>query len=165
MQASSSYDALLIADSGRVAMQVAPIVRKNGGATARLLGTELWNTDSGLASSPVLRGAWFASVSDGLYRQLATKYRARYGNAPFRLSALGYDAVLLTVRIARDWKPGTTFPAARLRNGRWKCRRSARAPSRWSHLRHGPSRNSGGRSGPAADSCLRRSTLLGRVRA
>src|SRR3546814_618657 len=116
LQASSSYDALLIADSGRVAMQVAPIVRKNGGATARLLGTELWNTDSGLASSRVLRGAWFASVSDGLYSQLATKYRARYGNAPFRLSALGYDSVLLTVRIARDWKPGTTFPAARLRD-------------------------------------------------
>ncbi|AMK19078.1 MULTISPECIES: penicillin-binding protein activator [Sphingobium] len=116
LQASSSYDALLIADSGRVAMQLAPIVRKNGGATARLLGTELWNTDRGLASVPALRGAWFATVSDGLYGQLANKYRARYGSAPFRLSALGYDAVLLTVRIARDWKPGTTFPAARLRD-------------------------------------------------
>ncbi|KFG89200.1 ABC transporter substrate-binding protein [Sphingobium herbicidovorans NBRC 16415] len=116
LQASSSYDALLIADSGRVAMQLAPIVRKNGGATARLLGTELWNTDRGLASVPALRGAWFATVSDGLYGQLANKYRARYGSAPFRLSALGYDAVLLTVRIARDWRPGTTFPAARLRD-------------------------------------------------
>ncbi len=116
LQASSSYDALLIADSGRVALQVAPIVRKNGGATARLLGTELWNTDTSLAASPVLRGAWFASVSDTLYRQLATKYRARYGAAPFRLSSLGYDSVLLTVRIAQDWKPGTPFPAARLRD-------------------------------------------------
>ncbi|HUD95681.1 MAG TPA: penicillin-binding protein activator [Sphingobium sp.] len=116
LQASSSYDALLIADSGRVALQVAPIVRKNGGATARLLGTELWNTDTALAATPVLRGAWFASVSDTLYRQLATKYRARYGNAPFRLSSLGYDAVLLTVRIAQDWKPGTPFPNARLRD-------------------------------------------------
>ena len=116
LQASSSYDALLIADSGRVALQLAPIVRKNGGATARLLGTELWNTDSSLGSSPALRGAWFASVSDGLYGQLASKYRARYGSAPFRLSALGYDAVLLTVRIARDWRPGTPFPAARLRD-------------------------------------------------
>ncbi|MDI1294955.1 MAG: penicillin-binding protein activator, partial [bacterium] len=37
LQASSSYDALLIADSGKVALQVAPIIRKNGGATARLL--------------------------------------------------------------------------------------------------------------------------------
>lgn len=117
LQASSSYDALLIADSGRVALQVAPIVRKNGGATARLLGTELWNTDTALAASPILRGAWFASVSDTLYRQLATKYRARYGSAPFRLSSLGYDSVLLTVRIAQDWKPGTPFPAARLRDG------------------------------------------------
>lgn len=116
LQASSSYDALLIADSGRVALQVAPIVRKNGGATARLLGTELWNTDASLAASPILRGAWFASVSDTLYRQLANKYRARYGSAPFRLSSLGYDSVLLTVRIAQDWKPGTPFPAARLRD-------------------------------------------------
>lgn len=116
LQASSSYDALLIADSGRVALQIAPIVRKNGGANARLLGTELWNTDNALAASPVLRGAWFASVSDGLYGQLAGKYRARYGSSPFRLSALGYDAVLLTVRIARDWKPGSVFPAARLRD-------------------------------------------------
>lgn len=116
LQSSSSYDALLIADSGRVAMQVAPIVRRNGGATARLLGTELWNTDASLASSPVLRGAWFASVSDSLYNQLSGKYRARFGTAPFRLSSLGYDAVLLTVRIARDWQPGTSFPTARLRD-------------------------------------------------
>jgi branched-chain amino acid transport system substrate-binding protein len=27
---------------------------------------------------------------------------------------MGYDAVLLTVRIGRDWKVGTPFPAARL---------------------------------------------------
>ncbi|MFP5435286.1 MAG: penicillin-binding protein activator, partial [Alphaproteobacteria bacterium] len=47
---------------------------------------------------------------------LATKYRARYGSAPFRLSSLGYDAVLLTVRIAQDWKPCSAFPAARLRD-------------------------------------------------
>ena len=117
LQAASSYDAVLIADSGKVALQVAPIVRKNGGATALLLGTELWNTEGTLAASPVLRGAWFASVSDTLYGQLAGKYRARYGSTPFRLSSLGYDAVLLTVRIARDWKPGTPFPAARLRDG------------------------------------------------
>ncbi|MBV2147762.1 penicillin-binding protein activator [Sphingobium sp. AS12] len=116
LQAASSYDALLIADSGRVALQVAPIVRKNGGATARLLGTELWNTEGTLAASPVLRGAWFASVSDTLYGQLAGKYRARYGTSPFRLSSLGYDSVLLTVRIAQDWKPGSPFPAARLRD-------------------------------------------------
>ncbi len=110
----SGYDAVLIADGGRVAVQAAPMLREEAGADIRFLGTELWNTDSSLAGAPALRGSWFASVSDGYYGQLASKYRARYGETPFRLSALGYDAVLLTVRVSRDWKPGTTFPINRL---------------------------------------------------
>lgn len=109
-----SYDAILIADSGRVAIQAAPVIRSNGGSRAKILGTELWNTESNLAGAPALRGAWFASVSDGLYRQLAAKYRARYGETPFRLAALGYDAVLLTVRVSQDWRVGTPFPARKL---------------------------------------------------
>ena len=108
------YDTLLIADGGTTAMQAAPLVRTTGGKTAQLLGTELWNTESAIAGNAALRGAWFASVSDGLYGQLATKYRTRYGGPPYRLSSLGYDSVLLTVRIARDWKPGTNFPQQRL---------------------------------------------------
>ena len=62
-----------------------------------------------------MNGAWFASVPNGVYRQYATKYRARFGRAPFRLSSMGYDSVLLTVRIAQDWRVGTTFPQNRLR--------------------------------------------------
>lgn len=112
----SVYEAVLIADGGKVAIQYAPIIRKNGGASARLLGTELWNTENMLVASPAMRGAWFASVSDVYYRQLATKYRARFGTAPYRLASLGYDAVLLTIMIAQDWKPGTAFPSARLTN-------------------------------------------------
>lgn len=114
LSAASSYDALLIADIGRVAMQAAPLVRADGGARARLLGTELWNTDQTILSSPAMKGAWFASVSDTLYRQFSTKYRTRFQTAPYRLASLGYDAVLLTVRIAQDWKIGTPFPATRL---------------------------------------------------
>lgn len=108
------YDAVLIADGGRVALQAGPMLRETAGAQTRFLGTELWNTDSSLAGAPALRGSWFASVSDGYYGKLATQYRTRYGETPFRLSALGYDAVLLTVRVSRDWKPGTTFPINRL---------------------------------------------------
>jgi ABC-type branched-subunit amino acid transport system substrate-binding protein len=109
-----AYDAILIADSGRAAIQTAPLIRKRGATTARILGTELWNTESALAGNASIKGAWFASVSDNFYRQLATRYRARFGTTPFRLSSLGYDAVLLTVRIAQDWKVGTPFPARRL---------------------------------------------------
>lgn len=114
LQTRSSYDALLIADVGRIALQAGPLVRANGGATARILGTELWNAETGLSASASLRGAWYASVSDGLYRTLATKYRASYGAAPYRLASLGYDSVLLAVRIAANWQPGTAFPVARL---------------------------------------------------
>ncbi|SFR78415.1 penicillin-binding protein activator [Sphingomonas jatrophae] len=108
------YDAVLIADGARVAIQAAPLVRRGGGAKAKLLGTELWETDPAMATSAALNGAWFASVSDTMYRQLSTKYRARYGKGPYRLASLGYDAVLLTVRIASEWRVGTPFPAREL---------------------------------------------------
>jgi antitoxin (DNA-binding transcriptional repressor) of toxin-antitoxin stability system len=110
MQGDSAYEAILIADSGAAAIRIVPLVRANGGTDARILGTELWNTERALTSSAAMRGAWFASVSDGLYRQYAAKYRAQFGTDPFRLSTLGYDSVLLTTRIARDWKPGTPLP-------------------------------------------------------
>lgn len=111
---NGSYDAILIADSGRVALQVIPAIRRSGGATAKILGTELWNTETTLARNQALHGAWFASVSDGLYGQLANKYRARFGKAPYRLASLGYDAVLLVNKIAGNWRVGQAFPAAQL---------------------------------------------------
>jgi branched-chain amino acid transport system substrate-binding protein len=111
---SSAYDAILIADSGRTAILAVPVIRANGGASAKILGTELWNTEGALAASPALRGAWFASVSDGMYNKLAAKYRERFGKSPYRLASLGYDAVLLVTRIAGDWRTGTAFPSARL---------------------------------------------------
>lgn len=112
--AAGNVDAVLIADNGRVAIAAVPALRKAGITSAKILGTDLWNIDNSLAASPALRGAWFASVSDNMYRQYAEKYRARFGKAPSRLSSLGYDAVLLVARVAQDWKVGTRFPVARL---------------------------------------------------
>jgi ABC-type branched-subunit amino acid transport system substrate-binding protein len=116
MAKNAPFGAVLIADSGATAARIAPIVKKAAGADTRLLGTELWNSESSIASKTSLDGAWFASVPDTLYRQYAVKYRSRFGAAPYRLSSLGYDAVLLTVRIARDWRPGSDFPESALRD-------------------------------------------------
>ncbi|WP_010183623.1 penicillin-binding protein activator [Sphingomonas sp. PAMC 26605] len=113
---SAPYQAILIADGGNAAAAGVPVLRRNGMGGAHILGTELWNSEASIASKPALEGAWFASVSDGLYRQYAAKYRARFGAAPFRLSSLGYDAVLLTIRIMRDWPMGTAFPEDRLKD-------------------------------------------------
>lgn len=109
-----NIDAVLIADNGRAAITTVPALRRSGLRTAKILGTDLWNIDGTLAGSAPLYGAWFASVSDTLYTQYATKYRARFGKAPLRLSSLGYDSVLLVARVARDWRPGTRFPIGHL---------------------------------------------------
>ncbi len=107
-------DAVLIADSGRAGVALVPALRRNGMRNAKILGTDLWNIDGSLAGSAAMYGGWFASVSDTLYAQYATKYRARFGKTPLRLSSLGYDSVLLVARVARDWRPGTKFPIAQL---------------------------------------------------
>ena len=111
---ASPYGAVLIADSAGTAATATPILRRGASANVRVLGTELWNTDGSLAGRTALNGAWFASVSNDLYRQYAARYRARFGTAPYRLSSLGYDSVLLTIRIARDWRVGQPFPESRL---------------------------------------------------
>jgi len=116
LAAKAPYDAVLLADGGANAASAAALVKRGAGASTRILGTELWNSEPGIAARPALSGAWYASVSDTLYRQYAAKYRTRFGTGPYRLSSLGYDSVLLTVRIARDWKPGTAFPVSKLRD-------------------------------------------------
>lgn len=109
---TSPYQAILIADAAGTAATAVPLIRRN--SPARVLGTELWNADRSVGGQTVLNGAWFASVSDGLYRQYLGKYRARFGADPYRLSTLGYDAVLLVVRITREWRVGDAFPERRL---------------------------------------------------
>ena len=106
LSGKGNMDAILIADSGRVASVAAAALRPG----ARLLGTELWANDRTLGATPRLRGALYASSPDARFAQLVTRYRARYGKTPYRLGSLGYDAVLLTVRAARTWPVGRPFP-------------------------------------------------------
>lgn len=104
------YDAVLIADAGRIAALVAPSVEVG----PRLIGTELWASDGKLGQVPRLRGALYAAAPDARFTQLVTRYKARYGKTPYRLGSLGYDSVLLTVRAARSWPIGRPFPVRAL---------------------------------------------------
>ena len=109
------YDAVLIADGGRMASLAAPVLAPgSGGKGPQIIGTELWSGEKLVTSAPALHGAWFSAVSDNRFGQFSQSYKRRFGVTPYRIATLGYDAVLLTLRIARDWKPGTTFPIARL---------------------------------------------------
>ena len=104
------FDAILIADGSRITLQAAPLISRK----IRILGTELWSGEAGMTRNAALRGAWFAAVADGRYGQFEQSYRTRFGSAPSRLATLGYDSVLLTLKVARDWRPGTLFPTAKL---------------------------------------------------
>lgn len=106
LNAKGRFDAVLIADSSRIAAAAAAALRPG----VRLLGTELWANDRAIGSAARLRGSWYAAAPDARFDQLVTRYRARYGKTPYRLGSLGYDAVLLTVRAARAWPAGRPFP-------------------------------------------------------
>ncbi len=106
LNTKGQFDAVLIADSGRIAALAAAAIKPG----PRLLGTELWANDRALGNTPRLRGGWFAAAPDARFDQLVSRYRARYGKTPYRLGSLGYDAVLLTVRAARGWPLGRPFP-------------------------------------------------------
>ncbi len=108
------YDSVLIADGGRMSAQAGPLIKAGNGSVAQILGTELWSGESAVSAAPALAGAWYAAVSDQRWRQFTDSYRNRFGAAPYRIATLGYDSVLLTLKVAREWRPGTVFPTARL---------------------------------------------------
>jgi len=115
LRAAGGFDAVLIAEGARLSALAASALGERG-ARPNLLGTELWSGEAGIASASALNGAWYAAVTDERYRQFVDSYRTRFGEQPHRIATLGYDSVLLTLRVARDWTPGRPFPLATLRD-------------------------------------------------
>ena len=97
-----------------MAVRAAPMLKAVGAVAPRILGTELWAGEGSVLATPTLRGAWFATVSDARYAKFVSSYKARFGASPYRIATLGYDGVLLTLNVARDWRPGTLFPTRKL---------------------------------------------------
>ncbi|HVF82959.1 MAG TPA: penicillin-binding protein activator [Sphingomicrobium sp.] len=98
--------AVLLADGGRTAGTLAQQFRPG----IRILGTDVWAGDRMLGRTARLRGAWYAAPTDIRFGQFAGRYKARYGATPPRLASIGYDAMLLTIRASREWRPGRRFP-------------------------------------------------------
>jgi ABC-type branched-subunit amino acid transport system substrate-binding protein len=116
LQQRGGFDSVLIADNSRLAAQAANVLRPRGSGATHILGTELWSGESDVTRVASLRGAWFSAVSDARFKRFSDSYKTRFGNQPYRLATLGYDAVLLTLRVAREWKPGRSFPTSKVRD-------------------------------------------------
>ena len=116
LRARGGFDTVLIADSPRLAISAAAELRTENSLMPRLLGTELWSGEADIPAAGVMQGALFSAVSDARYRNFSDSYRSRFGNAPYRIATLGYDSVLLALRVAGNntWRPGTPFPTSEL---------------------------------------------------
>lgn len=111
LREKGGFGAVLIADGGRLSARAAPALKPSSSSLEpRIIGTELWSGERAITTSAALRGSWYAAVADNRFSQFAVSYNSRFGNQPYRIATLGYDAVLLSLRVARDWKPGTAFP-------------------------------------------------------
>ena len=114
LRARGGFDTVLIADGVRLSAMAAGSLKTAGADLPRLLGTELWSGDDDRTRASAWTGAWFSAVSDASYRQFGSSYACRFGEQPHRIATLGYDAVLLTLRVARDWRAGRDFPTSAL---------------------------------------------------
>lgn len=114
LEAKGGFDAVLIADGARLSAMAAGALKEPGMVLPTILGTELWSGEASIADASAMRGALFSAVPDARYRQFVDSYRSRFGGTPYRIATLGYDAVLLTLRVARDWKPGDDFPTGKM---------------------------------------------------
>ena len=113
LKTHGGFDTVLIADGARLAAQAAGVLKADAAPT-QILGTELWSGEGSVTRASALNGALFSAVSDNRYKRFVDSYEARFGSQPYRIATLGYDAVLLTLRVARDWRVGRDFPASEL---------------------------------------------------
>lgn len=114
LSAAGGFDTVLIGDGARLAAMAATELKDAGDDLPSIIGPELWSGETTLTRAAAMRGAWFSAVSDARYRQFVSSYEARFGSQPYRIATLGYDSVLLALRIARDWDPGRPFPTRQL---------------------------------------------------
>ena len=107
---------MVLADNARMAAQAAAVLKPSGQGSTQLIGTELWSGESSITRDDSLRGAIFSSVSDARFKRFSESYQSRFGGQPFRIATLGYDSVLLALRVAQDWRVGRSFPTNKLRD-------------------------------------------------
>ena len=114
LQARGGYDSVLIADGARLVIQAAGVLKPSGSGSAQLMGTELLSGESAVTSASAMRGLIFSAVSDNRFKRFSDSYNSRFGGQPYRIATLGYDSVLLALRVAQDWRVGSSFPTGRL---------------------------------------------------
>lgn len=96
---------IVIAESGAPLRSIGVALVRGGvdQRQVRLMGTSVWAGEA--EREPSLAGGWYVAPDPGARTDFETRYRNVYGEAPTRLSSLGYDAVALASLLSRDRGP------------------------------------------------------------
>ncbi len=99
----AQIDALFIPEQAEAMAGLSQALVSAGvdGKRVQILGTGVWN-DARVLKLPALQGAWFAAPDNGGFNGFAASYRDKYGADPARVATLAYDAVALSVALARQ---------------------------------------------------------------
>jgi len=105
-QAASRADSIFIPDGADAVPQVVAQLAANKVNLRRvqLLGTGLWD-EPRIFETKDLNGGWYAAPDSAGFRSFATRYQARYGQAPVRTATLAYDAVALVAALVKTQGP------------------------------------------------------------
>jgi ABC-type branched-subunit amino acid transport system substrate-binding protein len=101
-QQRDQFNALFVPEAGDVMVSIAQGLAA-GGLTPQntlFLGSGQWE-DGRVQNSTELRGSVYPAPPRAQYQDFVSRYSARYGSAPVRISSLCYDAVTLAAALAR----------------------------------------------------------------
>ena len=99
----AQIDALFIPEQAEAMAGLSQALVSAGvnGKRVQILGTGVWN-DARVLKLGALQGAWFAAPENVGFAGFAASYRDKYGADPSRIATLAYDAVALSVALARQ---------------------------------------------------------------
>jgi ABC-type branched-subunit amino acid transport system substrate-binding protein len=114
----AGIDALFIPAPAEAMAGIAQSLSRAGidGGRVQILGTGLWN-DARVLKIRSLQGAWFAAPDNAGFASFAASYRERFNAEPARVATLAYDAVALSLALAREGYTARTIEGASGFNG------------------------------------------------
>ncbi len=99
---SGKSEALLMPDAGSALLTLLNRMKQQPeiGRRFQLLGSSAWDDES-FSHEKALLGAWFATTPPELRKQFEDRFQATYNYRPLKSASLAYDAVSLTVSLAK----------------------------------------------------------------
>ena len=99
------FDALLVADGGKRLIEVAALLPfyDVDPTKVKILGTGLWD-EPGLGAEPALLKGWFAAPDPEAREEFFIRYKDAFSAQPHRLTTLAYDALAVSIVLARGNK-------------------------------------------------------------